>query len=308
MKSHALSRAVLVLLSLVIFLSTSVFAQDHAAPMELRHNMPFVQVMVNGKGPFTFGIDTGTGGNALVTPALVQQLSLSEVGKAEVGDPTGRNKKELSIVKIQSLQVAGVEFKELQAVQFEPSQREGQVDGILGFPLFAKYLLTLDYPKQQLKLETGALNADGGKNVIPFTTPHDVPIIQLTVGSQQIDANVDSRGPGLSIPEKFARSLKFASEPIVIGRGRTVSNEFEIKGAELAGDIMVGAYVFHNPFVATDPVLPLGNFGGMALRNFAITFDQQNKLLRLEAADKTLVIPAPRRPAVSSAPAATSPH
>src|SRR5215475_8176392 len=70
-------------------------AQDHSAPMELRHNMPFVQVMVNGKGPFTFGIDTGTGGDVLITPALVQQLHLPEAGKTEIGDPTGTNKKEM---------------------------------------------------------------------------------------------------------------------------------------------------------------------------------------------------------------------
>jgi len=276
--------------------------------MELRHNMPFVQVMVNGKGPFTFGIDTGTGGSALITSTLCQQLNLPEVGKAEVGDPTGRNKKELSVVKLQSLQVAGVEFKDIQAVQFEPSQREGHVDGILGFPLFAKYLLTLDYPKQQLRLAAGTLKPDGGQTVIPFTMPNNVPIIQIKVSSQLIDANVDSRGPGLSIPEKYASSLKFASEPIVIGRGRTVSNEFEIKGAELAGDVVVGSYTFHNPFLATDPVLPQANFGGLAFRNFAVTFDQQNRLMRLESAEKTLLIPAPHHSPANAASPASSAH
>ncbi len=205
--------------------------------MELRHNMPFVQVMVNGKGPFTFSIDTGTGGEALVTPALIQQLNLPVVGKVEVGDPSGLNKKEVPTVKLHSLEVAGVEFKDVQAAQFEPSPREGQIDGILGFPLFAKYLLTLDYPQQRLTLATGALTPDGGKTVIPFTMPNNVPVIQLKTGSQQIDAHLDSRGVGLSFPEKFAPDLKFVSDPIVIGRGRTVSNQFEIKGAELAGDV-----------------------------------------------------------------------
>jgi aspartyl protease len=293
--------------------SYSLPAQDHSTAMELRHNMPFVQVMVNGKGPFTFSIDTGTGGEALVTPGLIQQLKLPESGKAEIGDPTGRNKKEVSVVKIQTLEVAGIAFKDVQAAQFEPSQREGQVDGILGFPLFAKYLLTLDYPKQQLRLDIGTLRPDDGQTVIPFTMPDNVPIVPLKFGSQQIDAHVDSRGVGLNVPEKFASSLKFTAEPIVIGRGRTVSNQFEIKGAELDGTIQLGSYVFPHPFLTMDPVLPLANFGAIALRNFAITFDQQNKLMRLEAAERTIVISAPHRPttaapAASSAPSTTNAH
>ena len=66
---------------LIAITSVPLPAQDHSTDMELRHNMPFVQVMVNGKGPFTFSIDTGTGGEALVTPALIQQLNLP-VGKS----------------------------------------------------------------------------------------------------------------------------------------------------------------------------------------------------------------------------------
>jgi len=111
-------------------------AQDHSAPMELRHNLPFVQVMVNGKGPFTFTIDTGTGGQAAVTPDLIRQLSLQVTGEEEVGDPSGRNSHKVPKVRVESLKVAGVEFKNVEAIQFQPSPREGQVDGILGFILF----------------------------------------------------------------------------------------------------------------------------------------------------------------------------
>jgi len=295
------------LVLLIAAITTS--AQDHTVPMELRHNLPFVQVMVNGKGPFTFGIDTGTGGQALVTAALVQELALPIGGEAEVGDPSGRNPKKAAISKIATLTLAGVEFKEVNAVQFQPSSREGQVDGILGFVLFRDYLLTLDYPRQRLMLATGALKPDAGKTVVSFTMPHDVPTVDLSVGSRTIEAHVDSRGLGLSFPEKFAEGLKFASDPIVLGRGRTVSNEFEIKGAQLAGDVRLGQYTFPNPFVEINPILPVGNFGAIPLQNFAVTFDQKNLLLRLEAKDRTVVIAAPqRRPATPSQgqPTATS--
>jgi len=192
------------------------------------------------------------------------------------------------------LKVAGVEFKSVEAIQHQPSPREGQCDGILGFVLFRDYLFTLDYPGKQLTLARGSLKPDGENTVIPFTMPDNVPVIELSVGAQKVEADVDSRGPGLSIPEKSAQELKFVSDPMVIGRGRTVSNDFEIKGAQLAGNIKVGGYTFPQPFVAINPLFPVGNFGAIALQHFAVTFDQKNKLLRLVSSEKSIAIPAPQ--------------
>jgi hypothetical protein len=282
-------------LMLALLASVSV-AEDasHTAAIELRRNMPFVQVMVNGKGPFTFGIDTGTGGEALVSNALAQQLELPAIGEAEVGDPSGLNPRKVRVLGIGSLKVAGVEFKDVKAVEYDPSSREGQCDGILGFVLFRDYLFTLDYPHEQLTLATGSLSPDGGTAVIPFSMPDNVPVVQLAVGAQKIDAHLDSRGMGLSFPEKFAQGLKFVSEPKVIGRGRTVSSNFEIKGAQLASDVRLGGYNFPQPFVEINPVFPVANFGAIPLHNFAVTFDQKSKLVRLVAKDKSIVIAPPQ--------------
>jgi hypothetical protein len=280
-------------LSLVFFLSLTSSAEEHSAPMEMRRDMPFVQVTINGQGPFTFGIDTGTGGQALVTPELIQKLKLTTVGESEVGDPSGRNSHKVPLVQIGSLTVAGVEFKNVKATQHTPSQREGPCDGILGFVLFRDYLFTLDYPKQELRLANGTLKPDSGEQVIPFTMPNDVPLIDLKVGTRTLSAHVDSRGRGLSIPAAFASDLKFQSEPIVIGRGRTVSNEFEIKGAQLAGDVRLGGYTFPTPFVEINPIFPVGNFGAVPLQHFAVTFDQKSGLMRLIAESKSIVLPPP---------------
>jgi len=291
-----------VFLLFALFTTATLLSQDHSTPMELRRDMPFVQVMVNGKGPFTFGIDTGTGGKALVSPALIQQLNLPVIGEAEVGDPSGQNSHKVPLVRVDSLKVAGIEFSHVEAVQHQPSTREGLCDGILGFVLFRDYLFTLDYPGKQLTLASGSLKPDGGNTVIPFTMPNNVPVVQLTVGAQEIDVHVDSRGMGLSFPQKETAGWKFVSEPEVIGRGRTVSSDFEMKGAQLAGDVKLGGYTFPQPFVEINPVFPIGNFGAIPLHNFAVTFDQQNKLLRLTAPQKSIVI-APPQPRLSAPPA-----
>jgi hypothetical protein len=286
-------------------LASFALAEDHSVAIDIRNSMPFVQVMVNGQGPFTFSIDTGTGGQALVSPELIQKLNLPVVGEEEVGDPSGLNSHKVPAVKINSLKVAGIEFKDVRATQHHASQREGQCDGILGFPLFRDYLFTMDYPGKQMTIASGSLKPDGGDQVIPFTMPNDVPLIELVVepGSQKLEAHLDSRGWGLSFPEKFAQGLKFVSAPIVIARGRTVSNEFEIKGATLAGDVRLGGYILPQPFIAINPLFPVGNFGALPLQNFAVTFDQKNKLIRLVAASKSIVLPPPMATRGPSAPA-----
>ena len=269
-------------------------ATPHAAGMELHRGMPFVKVMVNGKGPFTFGVDTGLSGEAAVSPSCAQKLGLPISGEAQVGDPSGRDRQKVSVYLITSLTVAGVEFKNIKATQLPPMPEQDS-DGILGFALFRDYLLSLDYPNQQMLLSLGNLNPDSGKTVIPFKMPHDVPVITLKVGSSQVDADIDSgRMGGLGLPEAFAKDLQFASPPVMVGRGRTVSGEVEIKGAQLAGDIQVAGYTLVRPFVEIDSVLPNAVFGAIPLRHFSVSFDQKNKLVRLAANELTFTINPPR--------------
>ena len=59
-----------------------------SAPMELTHGKPFVMVLVNGKGPFRFVIDTGTGGGAFVSAQLADTLNLPESGNVHLSDPS----------------------------------------------------------------------------------------------------------------------------------------------------------------------------------------------------------------------------
>jgi hypothetical protein len=279
---------------LILRLVVALPAQETVATarLEVGGHLPQVQVMVNGKGPFTFGIDTGSGAPAVVMPALIQQLKLPITGEVTLGDGTASGGQKVPVLMIYSLNVAGVEFDDLQAVQFA-GPIPPTVDGILGFKLFRAYLFTLDYPGQRFILAQGSLPAADGNEIIPFRMPFDIPVIELGIGSRKIDAHIDSGGRGLDLPEKFARDLKFASPPVVLGKGHSVANDFVIKGAKLTTDIRLGRYTFSHPFVEINPLFPIANFGAFPLRNFAVTFDQKNKLVRFVAATKIVVLAGP---------------
>lgn len=281
----------------------------HQAPMVERYGKPYVMVTVNGRGPFRFVIDTGTGGDALITPELADQLSLPTVGQANLSDPSGQGSKKAPIVLIQSLQIAGVEFTGIRAVRHAFFAEAGTCQGVLGFTLFRNYLLTLDFPNRRVELTTGSLLADGQKSVLPFRMPDGVPVAFLKVdGLQPVEAQLDSGGGGLVLPETMASHLKYDVSPVLFASGRSVSTRFQMKAAKLASDVKIGRYTFTHPVIEIHPAFPLVNFGSPPMQIFAITFDQKNLLVRFTATQKRFTLAAPPCPErLTNAPAIRPP-
>lgn len=272
-------------------------SQIHQAPMVERYGKPYVMVTINGKGPFRFVIDTGTGGDALVTPELAKQLDLPTVGHAMLSDPSGQGGRRAPIVLLASLEVAGVQFTSVRAVSHDFFAEAGTCEGLLGFTLFKNYLLTLDFPNRLVTLGTGSLAPDGGKSVLPFRMPEGTPIALLKVdGLDPVEAQLDSGGGGLVLPEKLAAHLRYDVAPVAFASGRSVSTRFQMKSAKLASDVKLGRYTFTHPVVEIHPAFPLVNFGSPPMQIFAITFDQKNLLVRFAANQKRFSLSAPPCP------------
>ncbi|HEV2104392.1 MAG TPA: serine hydrolase, partial [Candidatus Eisenbacteria bacterium] len=73
--------------------------------MDTSHPLPTLMVMVNGQGPFRFGLDTGGAGSARVDSALAARLGLRTVGAVRAGDPSGRGLVTLPLVAVDSIRV-----------------------------------------------------------------------------------------------------------------------------------------------------------------------------------------------------------
>lgn len=270
---------------------------EHSAPMVERYGKPYVMVTINGRGPYRFIIDTGTGGDALVTPQLAEELGLPTIGQAQLSDPSGQGSRRVPIVLLQSLQVAGVQFTAIRALEHPFFAEAGTCQGLLGFTLFRDYLLTLDFPNRLVTLSNGVLAPDGAKDVLPFRMPLGVPIASLKVdGLDPVEAQLDSGGGGLVLPEQLATHLKYDIAPVVFASGQSICTRFQIKAAKLASDVKLGRYTFTHPVVEIHPAFPLINFGSPPMQMFAITFDQKNLLVRFVSTQKKLTLLAPPSP------------
>jgi predicted aspartyl protease len=285
-------------------------AQDspHVATLDITHDKPFVMVTINGKGPFRFIVDTGTSGEAFITQQLADQLDLPTAGHIRLSDPSGQGAQKVPMVVLQSLQIAGVEFTGVKAAVHSLSSGDGDCQGLLGFRLFRNYLLTLDYPNHRMELASGDLAPDGAKSVLPFRMPDGIPVVSITVGETQIDAQIDSGGEGLSLPLELTNKLKFISAPQDLSNAQTLSTRFILRGATLDSNVRLGSYTFKHPFVEINPAFPLANFGACPLQTFSLTFDQKNGLVRFNSDRHTLrLAPTPEPMRLVNAPVGLPP-
>lgn len=268
-------------------------------PMRLINGMPAVEVYVNGQGPFVFRIDTGGAGQARVDTALVQKLNLPKIGEAR-GSDGSESAVPMQVVKIDVLKLGTLEFKNVEAParDYNRNASSEHIDGILCFGLFAEHLFTLDFPTRKVKLNNGTLPAPDGVRVLPFTMANGIPSVKLNLAGTETEANIDSGNmtSGFMFGEAHASKLQFKGEPVVVGRARTVSREFEIKEAVAAGEIRLGAYRFPAPIVRFAEIFPHDNIGVAVLREFALTFDQKNRRVRWEREGEVIpLISAPQR-------------
>lgn len=247
--------------------------------------MVTVEVRVNGQGPFRFELDTGAPGGGVISKALAEKLRLPKVGKVEIGDPSGKNRREVDVVRIGTLTVGDLTLHKIRAEvdDFERRPPEEKVDGVLGIGLFEELLLTLDYPRKRLRIERGALAAEG-PGIVPFDNADGIPTLRMRIGDQEIETHVDSGNMAAEIvlPASLIGKIPLAAEPVVVGKARTAFNEFEIRQAPLAATVVIGGLEVPNPRVDFVDLFPFANLGHRFLRQFAVTIDQKAHRIRFQ--------------------------
>lgn len=160
----------------LIFVSVPRFvAAPQPAPerisFELSQSHAFIQVKVNGKGPYTFLLDTGTGGTVL-SREVVREVDAEQAthGRA-VG--VGEGMMDSLVLHNIRLEIGGYRFHPdlVYGLPLEPMKRtEGRtVDGIIGYDFFKENIIEVDYQKQQLTLLHGSVGLPREEVVPP---PH----------------------------------------------------------------------------------------------------------------------------------------
>lgn len=251
----------------------------------LAGGMPVVSIMVNGRGPFRFGIDTGAAGYLRVSPALAATLGLQQIGEVRAGDPSGRNPVLLPLYRVDSVTLGGLTYTGVSSSALSlAGPRGAELDGIVGIGFFENLLLTIDYGRLRLSAGPGSLPEANRADIVDFTLDRGVLItLPLKIGDAIFPVHLDTGNTvrPLALPADVAAGLPTTGATRDIGRARTISQEIVIQERDLTVPVSVGTTRLPVTTVSFPSAASPGAIGSLALGSMAVTIDYPHRRLRI---------------------------
>jgi len=244
--------------------------------------LPAVEVMLNGHGPYRFGIETGT-----------RFLFVSKEVAAAAGLRRRTARDDFVEYQVDSLTIGSALLGDVSASALPRAPRG--VDGLLGLPMFADLLLTIDYPRQRVRLSRDTLPASDGQSVLSTRRASDFIAIPLRYGAREVNTIIDTRSmPGLAIEPALATQLTWKSPPIEAGTaGGAGIPTTPISRGIFAESVGLGRYQLTGAPLTVHG-LPPGfphepRIGAGVLRYFTFSLDQRTGRARFERSGPTTI-------------------
>lgn len=215
--------------------------------MKFAYDLPFVQVMINGKS-YNFLFDTGA--PTVISYAVYEELGLKKKHSSKVKD-SQKNKQEQIFTVLPEMTVDQAVFKNVGAVVMDFGTSElscFKMDGILGANQMAKLAWKVNYGENSLEAAENISQFDlsGYDIVIPFDPKtQKTPVIKTKILDKKTELTFDT---GFSGRLKIGESSYDAKKA-----GQSV---------EVYGTSSVGAYGAGKPspgYIFRLPELTLGN-------------------------------------------------
>lgn len=249
---------------------------------------PVVSLMIGGHGPYRFILDTGAG-ITVIADDLARELGLSPPPGMQVMSANGGPAPTIVIVPEASIAETRLEGITAIAAPLQAMFKEADAPrGVLSAASFPGYLLTLDYPNKRVSIKKGALGPADSKTIFQYNQDDQLPTVPIRIAGHEWHVHLDSGSAyGLTLPTRFLKELPLSSEPVETGKARTPGGEFPIWKATVAGDLELGIYKIHLDHVAFSDVRPgpapgIGNIGYEVLHGFVVTFDSQNRRIKVD--------------------------
>jgi len=244
--------------------------------------LPAVEVMINGHGPYRFGIETGA-----------RFLVLSSEVAAGARLVSRGNQSDIVEYHADSIAIGGAVIGDVTLATL-PRMPRG-VDGLLGLPAFADLSLTLDYARRVVRLTRDTLPSADGRNVLPMTRAGPFIAIAVRYGSHVIPTIIDTRSmTAFGVEPSTAQEFIWKTPPQLAGRaGGAGIPTTEVSRGVLGESIGLGRYELTSaPIVihALPPDFPHDpRIGAGALKYFVLTLDQRTSRARLTRDSTTTI-------------------
>jgi hypothetical protein len=150
-------------------------------------------------------------------------------------------------------------------------------DGILGYDAFDEVLVTLDYPNREMRVAVGELPRPDGREVFRYRGK-DRPFLRIEVGGRTRDILIDSGSSG-ELTLNPTRAIRWAVAPVQISAAMRFDRLEMRETGRIDDTVTIGPVVFDDPI--TDLTDGTELIGTKLLRTMSLTFDQQNRRVRI---------------------------
>lgn len=278
---------------------------------DLIDNRMFVDVMLNGHGPFRFVFDTG--GSNCLTPEVAKKLGLP---MKSIGDATGAGEESVKAwqVRVDAFEVGRIKLpsQEFMVLDFSPIKRAFALpafDGIFGYEFLQKYFAKIDFVDSRISFSPPGSPLTKGFSAIPFVLVGDKPVISAKINNVDAKILIDTGDrSALTIFSNFRKkgTIKRAFEgrspettgygiggpiPAILSRIDSVEISPQVK----LKDVVSRAPVTKGGFNSIPNVN--ASIGNEILRQFEVIFDYQKRYVYLKPnkffGESTRFVPVP---------------
>lgn len=254
-------------------------APDLQVPFDIVDGRIYLQIQVNGRGPFRFAVDTGASGIGRADTRLATALDLPLHGQATTSD--GVSSASVQTVRIDSLALGAVVRRDVEVITRDYNAHnapEAAFMGILGRGFFDDGLLVIDYPRRMLSFSRTQQLPTQGTNVLRYERAFRVPV---RIGGEQVLGQLDT---GANVSFVLPRALydTVSAGPLeAAGRSRLTNSQVEAQRATVQGPIEIGQLRLADVEVRVSAKYPELLIGAHALQQAVVLIDQRTRAVAI---------------------------
>ncbi len=265
-------------------------------PLQIVNNHVYLNVMLDGHGPYTFVLDSG--GDYIVTPEVAAVLGTKGVGGVRLSG-VGSATEGAAFTRVDTIAVGAAQIRNQYMLVLPIATGFGvaeglRIDGMLGYQFLSRFFATIDYAGSRLTLALppSLPTAPPDAAAIPFFFDGTIPIIPIAVDGLVATAEVDT-GNRATL-ELLAPFLASHSGIASLAKTAPTVTGFGVGGPSYSRlgrvpSLQIGPYTLSNVVtlfsIATQGALAdqfnPSNIGGGIWRRFDLTFDYLHSRLLL---------------------------
>ncbi|PYR83208.1 MAG: hypothetical protein DMG19_19730, partial [Acidobacteria bacterium] len=185
-----------------------VTAPENPVPIRVRKalNLIFTQLTLNGRGPYNFAVDTGAT-QTVISEKLVAELGLQPIASTVVYGIGGSGKVDTRLYGVKEIAVGDVKIKNIPVGTFNDPLVSQLADGILGTAALSDFIITVNYPANQLELSRKRQPAPATTEVLPAWYFSNLLLVPVSVNGKQGNFIVDTGAVTTVLSHNMAAQL-----------------------------------------------------------------------------------------------------